>query len=197
MFTVRIKRVCGPCNSGWMSDYEQGVKAVVGRMMVGKRVMLAPDSSRGLAEYLVYKAMVIDSDNEPILPVEANHRFYSEREIPPFTSIHLFHCFEGAWRSAMRSHAFGVCRPEEFTGPDMPKNTKSFAIGLGDLFVLLTFSTQLDLDVEFDRDVSVRLWPPTDPAFNWPPRFPITSRQAEYIARSTERLSEHPNVREM
>lgn len=179
-----------------MSDYEQAVKSVVGRMMIGKRVMLAPVSARSLAEYLVYKAMLLDwSDDEPILPPLANHRFYKDREIPPLTSIHLFHCFEGDWRSAMRSHSFGVCRPEEFSGPDMPKNTKSFAIGLGDLFVLLTFSTQLDLDMEFNRDVSVRLWPPSDTVFNWPPRFPVTSRQAEFIACTTERLQDHPNVR--
>ena len=196
VFTVRIRRVCGPCNSGWMNDYEQTVRTVVTRMMIGKRVLLAPASARTLAEYLTYKCMVIDwSDDDNLLPREANHRFYTDREIPPFTSIHLFHCFEGPWRSAMRSHHFAVCRAEDFTGPDMPKNTKSFAVGLGDLFVLLTFSTQLDLGMEFERNVAVRLWPPTvELGLSWPPRYPIDSQQAEYISRTTERIGDSPNV---
>ena len=186
--SVRIKRVCGKCNSTWMSAYEERVRFHLERMIQGKRAFLDAEARQTLAEYLTYKLMVVDwIDESPVLPAEIPAAFYRSRQMPEFLTIWLFNCVEGGWRGALHTEAFGIDRIEVWH-PDLPVNTKGFAIGFGDLFVYAAISTKLDLELEFEGGAGFRLWPPEDYLLTWPLRVPITSKDAHFVATALQRI---------
>lgn len=191
--SVRIKRVCTTCNSTWMSGYESGFRFHLDRLFQAKRDFLTAASLATLAEYLTYKMLVLDwMEFDPVLPPEWAHEFYRSRAIPPNTYIYAFTCYEGDWRLRLFSEAVPLYHIDEFK-PGLPRNTKSFAIGFGDLFVLAIFA-QYDLDLQFDSPAAFRLWPPSNPLMIWPLRQPIDSEQAEFISHSLRRIGDTDNV---
>lgn len=44
LFDLKARIVCGPCNSGWMSDIENKAKPFIEPMVLGKGVELTPDA---------------------------------------------------------------------------------------------------------------------------------------------------------
>lgn len=158
-------------------------------MIAGDPAIVSVMMQRNLVEYLTYKIMVLDwTDESPVLGEEHHRAFYKDRTMPPGIVIHLFNCFEGIWRIAFRSVYIGISDEEEVS-PDIPQNAKSFAVGFGNLFVFATLSTEVDLNTEFGSpDASRRLWPASGGIMFWPPRFPIDSGQAEFIANTFSRI---------
>lgn len=187
--TVRIERVCKGCNSGWMSAFEDGIKPLLTQMINGEISILDDKHLAILTTYLTYKLMVLDwADGDPVLPSSANHAFHDERTMPPLTSIQIANCYEGRWRNAFRSYFCAVSLPEDYIGPDQPRNLKSIALGIGNLFVFAIFSTQVDIKANFDDWQVIRLWPPTGRGHSWPPIYPISSQEAENIAVTVEKF---------
>lgn len=193
--TLRLKSVCGDCNGGWMGAYEERVRFQLERLIEGRRVFLT-DQARGiLAQYFTYKMMVFDwLDDDPVTPPEWAKEFYRSRTIPEGTKIWAFNCIEGSWRGDFQTAAFGLSSPADWH-PNLPKNTKSFSIGFGDLFVFAIFSVEIDLDLDFGPDATVfRLWPPHDGLMIWPLSQPILTQDAAYISGTIMRLGDSADI---
>jgi hypothetical protein len=77
---------------------------------------------------------------------------------------------------------------------DLFPNSKSFAVGIGELFVFAVLSSEIDLDTEFDAAVSTQLWPFKPKIMIWPPRFPINGGQARYVSGILKRIGKDPLV---
>jgi len=156
-------------------------------MIVGRRHFLLPAMRDTLAQYLAYKLLVLDwLDEDPLIPAAHATGFYKTKNVPPGMNIWGFHCFEGRWQSDVETIGMGLCREEDWF-PDLPKNTKSFAIGLGNLFVFAVAST-FELDIELNTPEAVRLWPHPGTMLTWPPRHPIDSKLATLISQSVYRI---------
>lgn len=169
--TIRIARVCRPCNSGWMSRYEQSVRPFLEKMIVGRAVGLDETAQLLLTEYFTMKMMVVDWEtNTPIMSDDHRTRFFNNRTIPPNTQIFLFKCGEVSWRANLVGHAVGLW-PEGDTRPGTAYNTKSFAMGLGDLFVVVVFAPDVNgkLQLSFEPGLSVRIHLPANDFLRWPP----------------------------
>jgi len=179
-----------------MSAQETAVRPFVERMMLGKRTFLNSERQRALAHYLAYKVLVLDwADEEPASTLEVSSTFHKTGAPPPGMLIYLFNCWEGDWRAALRTYFIGLAPEDRFLGPDMPKNVKSFAVGFGNLFVFAVLTPpEFDLNIEFDSPAAVRLWPMRDTQIIWPPRYPISSEEANYVAGTLGRIGEAPNV---
>jgi hypothetical protein len=194
MTTLRLKRVCRDCNSDWMGTFEEKVRFHLERMIQGQRVFVPPDAQETLAQYLTYKLMVFDwEDGEPIMPPEWAHQFYATQTIPPHTKIYAANCIEGMWRGNFRSEAIGLADIDDETFDPLTKNTKSFSVGFGDLFVFAIFSRQ-DLDLNLNGPGVFRLWPVNDGVLVWPMRNPIDSKFADFVAGALIRMEESPNA---
>ena len=70
---VRVPCVCKTCNNGWMSRLEMKVKRYLGPMIDDMAIPLDKDYQKGLAEWAMKTAMVIDS-------VDVNDRYYIQSE---------------------------------------------------------------------------------------------------------------------
>lgn len=69
MFDVTSRRVCKPCNNGWMSDLEVAANPILRRLIAGERTLTA-DESCTVLRWLAKTAVVShfaepDSDNPP------------------------------------------------------------------------------------------------------------------------------------
>jgi hypothetical protein len=191
---VKIRRACFPCNTGWMSRAEVRVRPFLEPMINGASITLTVEEQAHLAEYLTYKILILDWINEhPLLPIKHGHDFHKNRTKPPNLKIYLCNCMEGDWRSQFRSYELPLYPVEDFPGPDAPPTTKSFAIGIGNLFVFAITSFQADINTTFNSDSVINLWPLSGRTTHWPPQFPITSDQAEFIAHALWRFKGTPS----
>jgi hypothetical protein len=59
-FQQVVKIVCEKCNTGWMRRLEDGVQAVLKRMMLGQPTRLRPETQMKLATWAVKTALVLD-----------------------------------------------------------------------------------------------------------------------------------------
>jgi hypothetical protein len=78
-------------------------------------------------------------------------------------------------------------RSDENPEEGVRANTKSFAIGMGNLFAFAIFSSKANVEFNFNEKQCLKLWPSNSGKVAWPLRFPISSQQAEFIAVSLER----------
>jgi hypothetical protein len=179
-----------------MGDFEEAVRPAFERMIRGESTFLPLEMRQALAKYLTYKMLLLDwIDRDPALPAEWGHEFYKNRTIPEGTKIWLFRCIEGKWLTDIHTYGCGLTLDDD---PDalseLPINTKSFAVGFGELLVFAVLSSQVDLNIDFDPMVSAKLWPFEPKLMRWPPRAPLGSDQAEFISTSLWRVGESPNI---
>ncbi|MEV4560885.1 hypothetical protein AB0K51_28350 [Kitasatospora sp. NPDC049285] len=77
-----VKAVCKPCNNGWMSGLESGVKPFLPAMINGRQVFLNREQQQVLAAWsLKTMLMMAKAHNppEPIIPAGDYTDFYRER----------------------------------------------------------------------------------------------------------------------
>jgi hypothetical protein len=181
--SVRIKRVCGSCNSGWMSRSEGKIRQTMSKLMLGSRTFLTKKMRVHLAEYFTYKMMVMDwADGEPTISPDDVQQFYKNNLIPKNTYIYIANCFEGTWRGAHLSAAISLYEKGKIDHSKI-YNCKSIAIGFGNLFTLGIFSERVDIELDIHPEQAIRLWPPhLDEIIYWPPLDPISSDQAQALS---------------
>lgn len=82
MFTARVKAVCEPCNSGWMSALEGRVKPYLLPMIKGEIVEIPPEAQESLAVWTLKTALmcqVMLPQERPNLPAELFTDLYRDR----------------------------------------------------------------------------------------------------------------------
>jgi hypothetical protein len=192
--TLKVERLCAACNSVWRGQAENNLKPLLTALFNGNPLLLTEERQQALAEYLTAKILTLDwMDGIPVTSLDICHAFYAERKAPPGYRLHIFNCFEGRWRSQFRG--FGCILYHEERASNEPletPNTKAFAIGFGNLFAYAVISLEVDLKPNFGADSSFRLWPDSQGATFWPPRYPINSDEAERIAVSLDQAFGFP-----
>lgn len=196
--TIRIKRVCGPCNSGWMGDYEEAVRPLLAQAVLGTRLTLDAAQQRLLVEYLTFKMMVVDWEADtPVVGDSDRRAFYKKRTIPKNTQIFLFKCGEPPWRLNFFGHALGLW-PEDKPPPTTGLfNIKSFAMGFGDLFVMTILAPNVDgyPRLSFEPGLSVQLYPLFNDPISWPPVFTINAAWADHCAHALWNIDDYPGFK--
>ncbi len=190
--TIRLRKVCKSCNSGWMSACEEAIKPELSRMIFGQNVAMPQKSQNRLVEYLTYKFMLLDLESVAIMPAEMVSIFHTDRVMPPIYSIHIFNCRDDVWRSGYHTHGLALGIEPTTPGVEIETNTKSFTLAIGNLFIFALISTVADLNSEFNFDpkASHRLWPPSGTLLSWPAARAIDGEEAEVISRTLQTLSE-------
>lgn len=195
VFDYAIERVCGPCNNGWMSRAEADIRPILEPMIKGTGLELTEADRSKLARYITYKFLLVDwGQRRPMLPPEIAHAFHRDGTMPSNLTINLCNCDEGNWRAAMLVVEIPLYRNEEFPGLDAPANTKSFALGMGNAYFLVTYAGSSQLELEFHPGSAIPIWPLEAGLRRWPPLFAISSEQADANAHVLRTLTSHPNV---
>lgn len=74
-FSHTIRRVCGPCNNGWMADLEAATEPLVTEMLAGKRPVLGTAEQDVLSRWMYKTALVVAllNDDTEATRVDATH----------------------------------------------------------------------------------------------------------------------------
>lgn len=196
--TIRIRRVCRNCNSGWMSAHEVAVRPILEPMVRGSAAVLNADHQRMLTEYFTYKMMVADWEESPIVSEASRNAFFTSRTIPKNTQIYLFRCGEPPWRLNLLGHAVGLWYEDASLRPQGSYNTKSFAMGMGDLFVMIIFAPDVEgcPRLRFQPGLSAQLHPFDHDPIRWPPLVTISAEEANECANSLWNIDEFPGFKQ-
>lgn len=178
--SFKVRRVCTTCNNGWMAKYEQEIRSILERMILGRNVHIDESQCRKLSEYLFYKILILDHAFEQFAPNDFFHKFYEHRIIPENVTMFLLNCIEGTWRSGIR--IMGGHFAAEIPDPKAPPNVRTIALGFGNLFVYCVLRKGGIFDPIFTPGVSFQLHPLFHPSMRWPPLSSISSDVAETIS---------------
>ena len=184
-FDVTTKRVCSDCNGGWLSEFENQIKAIASQLIVGNTpvaVALAPGSRALLAAWAYKMAMLLEVSNP-----KRSAEFFTPADRLRFrqtTSAHWFvrvflsrYEFEGRPAHAMTPrHTF-----TESTGAQRSFFLKISTVTAGYLamqVMCVRSVTSNELvpadEIRFELSDSARhavfpIWPPVPGYLRWPP----------------------------
>ncbi len=90
-FTLRVRRVCKPCNNEWMSDLEVAAKPYAERMIVGEPCELSDEAQRIIATWCFKTVAMFQFTHPANISIPASHyeHLYRERLPPPLTHVRL------------------------------------------------------------------------------------------------------------
>lgn len=94
---IRVKRVCGHCNNGWMSRLESRAKPVIEALIDDRLDALNLKSMESIAAWAVKTAMVLESALPPpewFFTDQERERLRIDKLLPHWTSVWIAKCVE-------------------------------------------------------------------------------------------------------
>ncbi len=191
VWTKKIRAVCVPCNTGWMSTLETAVQPILTPLIATQPHTLTVSSMHVLAKWIALKIMVGEHNHpkDAVTPLEDREKFRSTLEIPPNFKIWIAKCGVGGWQTAYVRHTSTVSSTPVFLPNHRFKNTQSITFGIGDLLVHVLHTTVTDWgpNLSFEPSgVVIPLFPIVD-SINWPPIRSLSATEAHSIAWTLKR----------
>ncbi len=176
-----VKRVCAPCNTGWMAALEGRAKPILVPMIMGENlpITLVPLSQRILANWALKTALMLDflhSGSKPVFQSSAYSSFFRDRHPTRHTAIWVA-CFgEPGLRFHASSQTIAMANPPEYTPEGIVTRGRAYESG-----ALSTFSAQAavfqvvtfpenspTIRDALDPPGAIHIWPLAGRSFNWP-----------------------------
>ncbi len=178
-----VRRVCGKCNHGWMSDLEGEAKDLVTHMIFGNPIVLQPEHQDLLLRWSYKTTLMLSLASETsAIPIDHMRYFYANRSPGPSTDVRLGHYSGARWSAFFRDQAlFG-----EGPGlqPTLP-NGYVTAMAIGHLLVhVLGQHNEERIAVTYRQPGAFhRLWPSKSHAIRWPPLVAVDDEALERAVR--------------
>ena len=151
---VTVKRVCGTCNSGWMSSLEATARPLLTRMIGGDVLVLDETQQRLVATWAVKTALMFDlMSRERLFPDEYFEAFFKAQVPVPGTVVRLGGYYEDRWSTRFQRDVLSR------KGDDIVLTTMQFHA--------MVLQTVLDVPMDpsfvnlktIPAGVIVRIWP--------------------------------------
>lgn len=168
---IQVRRVCGSCNSGWMSDLETRAQPVLEPLILAKpdTRLLSPAEQRILASWAMkttLMAALIESSTAAF-PAAEYERFLKKR-LQPSKSTCIWLGARGGNTSAAQLRLKEIV-PAGTDGPRLGVYARLTAFRT--LFELASFDSAPAPRLpgaELWDDIAIRLWPPLGESRVWP-----------------------------
>jgi hypothetical protein len=187
---TRVKRVCGPCNNGWMGSLDGQVKPFLQPMILGvEELSLDAGALDLIARWLYMKTLVYEFVQRPtqVATAEEWKDFYTARTPPANVAIWIG-CQNSAgtsWESRMTALSVAVPDPADnpfvvrYSLDTLPLNTLTATLGLGAFFAQILYARHPDWIGMSERvedaddllgifDVQ-QIWPTVPKQLSWKP----------------------------
>lgn len=197
MFHLKVNRVCGTCNHGWMHDLETKVQPFVKWMILGRDCRLAADTQASLALWCCLRSFMAQfALGVEVIPPE-HFRWVYERREPP-TSAAVWVALYGGRRypvyAANRGLTIVAGGPyANPTGHNAYFATLSVGRLVSQVFGHYLPNSRIDLNPPAAlRGVIERIWPSPGP-INWPPPRAVANDQLPKLAEFSMQSSASPS----
>jgi len=182
----KIRKVCGRCNSGWVSLIDGAAKKIAIPLINGAAVELTREDCRALAAWFAKLAMVADAmDIRTMVVPQADRDWMRQQSLPPIRWEVWIGFYEGSeWRELAMQHHSGILNFAAIGDPEaLSGYVNSATFGLGNLLAHVIGSEDFEIDLGTGARIMRRIWPAIDP-LTWPLPHSITDDEAGAIARS-------------
>jgi hypothetical protein len=176
----RLRIVCKPCNTGWMSRPQDTTKSILIPLLFGEHTTVELAHQKALATWATMAVMVAEHTerDKVAIPFEQRERFRLTREPLPEWRIWLASYDREQWAGHYSHMVFPITTKEhvpETLPNDLPRpNTQTTTLVEGKLYIH-ALSTSVPEAARFFRFVGSgskkvnQIWPSTSSAFEWPP----------------------------
>lgn len=180
-YRVRLRIVCDPCNTRWMSRLEDAAKPIALPMILGETVTLGERAQTALSAWAILKGMVTDfSASDPVIPSEHRADLFRTRgkEGPPWYTRVWVGRYEGNRYPATAGIGGLGLTP---TDPDSPSGDRDayFAVFGVERLVLVVFGHTVPDEIEYaltGRSAAAldQIWPVERPEVVFPSNVRLT-----------------------
>lgn len=193
-YSWKVKCVCKPCNTGWMSNDIQGrAKRFLIPLFEGAPIVLLEEAQRAVSAWATLLSIVAEFDSRAeaiAIPVKERMRFYAEKTTPPDTWKVWIGAYAGAVPPGFYWHTtLPISSPEhipEGGDPDFPyAHTQTTTFIVGKLYAHVFSSPVPDVISKVKMGprgdvVLSQIWPVIDRRLEWPKAL-MTDRDAATI----------------
>jgi hypothetical protein len=198
-----VKRVCRPCNHGWMeTEIEVPARPILTPKIQGRPTELTPVAQERVATWAVKTHMMAQYRHKPLRPVIEEQRqwlFENKNPLPKsrvWLAAYVGHLRHGAWGRVQNFSLFAPESPE--VGPADVFDAEMMTLCIGHL-VLQSFKWSGAVE-EFELSLPDSLgpfvtpiWPPSPLILTWPPSWTIDNEESlSNFADSFTRTGEPP-----
>ena len=187
-FSRKIRKVCGKCNSGWMSTLESQAKPHLIAMILGEPLSMSVQAQESVAAWVMMTAIMAEFTDCPMAAIPVDDRQYlATHRRPPSTWRMWLGSYEGErWVRRYRHYGGSAIRRGQPI-PALPVvNYQYSTLVIGAMFVQAASSTVPDVLVDFGGrtgELLARLWPLSTDAINWPRGETLTDDDADFVAQ--------------
>lgn len=165
----KVRRVCGPCNSGWLGELETPAKPHVISLMNGEDVVIDSIMQRRLASWLCAITMLIDAADPPgsAIPQSDREYFKASRQPPPMWRVWIARYGGTDWQvHRVRRTGMNVQPKPEIDGNRFACNTQVTTLVIRKLCAHVFSSSIFELP-GYEGVALQQLWPLTGESFIW------------------------------
>jgi hypothetical protein len=194
--TKTVRKVCGPCNSGWISEIDDAASRFAPPLILGRSIIVTREAQEALASWFAKIAAVADAlrpANSVVL--QSDRDWIMKRSFPPSLWRVWIGSYQGtSWRNlAMFQHS-GILDLTEIAGLHNLKGyVEATTFGLGNLLALVIGSEHPDIDVNIGTAGTLLkpVWPSSS-SFKWPLEFILSDADANNVAGILREAVAHP-----
>jgi hypothetical protein len=136
----KVRKVCGPCNSGWIGAIDDAAKQAIVPLIHGQSVVVTPEAQRAIATWFAKIAMVGDAMRpERSVVLQTDRDWIRRNSLPPLLWEVWIGSYDGVdWRDlgifqhGGRLDLSAVTRPHK-----LASNLEATTMGLGKLLALV------------------------------------------------------------
>lgn len=197
----QVPVVCGPCNSGWMSQIQNGAKPFLIPLFEGEDCGLDPSARTAVSAWIAMATMTsehLSRDPKQIAISQAEREWLMRNRTPPsgwgiWIGRHHVREWVGQWVHATFPVASSA---KNIANENRLPNTQTTAIQIGALFIFVMSSAFADIPQLWDWSTAPRarrclrqLWPHKSGTLVWP-GLDMTDDDADTFAKAFYRYSD-------
>ena len=192
--TLKLKRVCYVCNTGWMSELEDATAPILIPMINGRTTVLSMEEQRQIAAWAQLKCLSIDAyyrghhDGIQFLPPTTAHAFCQRYQPLISSTVTLGHFIPATVNEKIRfsRHMSNVPPTSVYANLEVVVATFAFKqlliqVSIGESAAVPPRQAAHALEVAHSI---IRCWP-SDRAEEWPPSGVVIGDQFYEIAHSS------------
>jgi hypothetical protein len=179
---LTVKRVCGPCNHGWMSQLESRVKPLLTPLIHGQPLTLSREEQTAIAVWATKMAIVVEQTRigKPTIPPA--YRQHLRQHLQPPVGTHVWMARYGGARTIWFDRFDGNLDSSQKSG-----RVHALTLSLGQL-VLQVYSLLIEKPEEIVIEKATplpELWPNQLDQALWPPPIhPLDDAAMQGLAKS-------------
>jgi hypothetical protein len=194
--TVKVRAVCGSCNSGWMNTLETSARPYMTPLITGEPVALDWEQTTTIARWIAMKSIVAEhsTPETAVTPRADREALRARGVIPDYFRIYIA-SHNAEFDTSFIRHTSCIAFRSTIPSPPLggvANNIQSITFYLGRVVAHVTAARVDNLDLEQSILMPIlyqnRVWPPLHHEMVWPTNRPLSVSNVGQISGSLDKF---------